>query len=93
MNGNWDLSFLYQSFDDPKFQHDLAALPGSIDALTKLLEGDMPDVERLTKLIDAQEQLSADVSRLGSYIYLTLAADAENVAAMQYAGSPWRTPP
>ncbi len=86
MNGNWDLSFLYQSFDDPKFQHDLTALPGSIDALTKLLEGDMPDVERLTKLIDAQEQLSADVSRLGSYIYLTLAADAENVAAMQYAG-------
>ena len=85
-NGNWDLSFLYESFDDPRFAADLAAVPGAIEALSALLRGDMDDRARLEQLMDAEEALSALMDRLGSFVYLTLAVDADNTAAMQYAG-------
>ena len=86
MEGNWDLSCLYTGFDDPKFAEDLAALPGMIKDLGAILEGPYDPLTRLEKLYDASEALSAKMDDLGSFTYLTLSVDSENVQAMQAMG-------
>ena len=40
MNGKWDLTPLYQSFDDPAFAADLAALPALNEQAQALLLSD-----------------------------------------------------
>nr|MBR4280194.1 M3 family oligoendopeptidase [Clostridia bacterium] len=84
MEHTWDLSFLYKSFDDPAFQSDLARLPEAIKEEKAILESEMPVQEKLEKLMDASEALSALFSRLFSYAGLTLATDAGNGTAQQY---------
>ena len=83
-NGTWDLSFLYTGFDDPKLQEDLKAIPEALEAMRNLLAADMGDREKLEKLMDAQEALSARLDRL-SYIFLVLSVDATNATATQYS--------
>lgn len=86
MNGNWDLSFLYQSFDDPKFASDMATLPGAIANVEALLHANMADLEKLEALLNATEALQATMHSLGNYAAMTLSVDAENTAAMQAMG-------
>lgn len=85
MNPNWDLSCLYQGFDDPAFLADLERYPRDIAALRTLLDSDLGDLEKLEKLCDAQEQLSALADRLFSFCSLTQSVDASNAEAMKYA--------
>ena len=82
-NGTWDLTFLYESFDDPRLQADLAAIPAMVAEQRAMLASDEDDRTKLEKLVDAQEALSARMDRL-SYVFLTLAVDATNATAAQY---------
>ena len=82
-NGYWDLSFLYEGFDDPRLQEDIAAIPGALEEMRQLLGAPMDDREKLEKLTDAQEALSARMDRL-SYVFMVLAVDATNATAAQY---------
>ena len=85
MNDRWDLSFLYQSFEDPAFLRDLEQLSADIDAMENTLkqEGLAPR-ERLERLMDADEALSARTDRLWSFVGMTLATDATNETAARY---------
>lgn len=85
MNPNWDLSYLYQSFDDPAFHADLARYSKEIAALRDILQSDLAPLDKLEQLVDAQEMLSALSDRLFSFCGLTQAVDASNTEAMKYA--------
>jgi len=84
MDGKWDLSFLYSSFQDEAFEADFAALPGMIDRIEEVLHSGLPTVERLEALVDADEALSALGDKVGSFIHLTTAVDADNEDANRY---------
>lgn len=81
--GYWDLSFLYTGFDDPQLKEDLEAIPRMAAEQRAILASDEDDLQKLEKLVDAQEALSARADRL-SYIYMVLAVDATNETAAQY---------
>lgn len=85
MNPNWDLSYLYQGFDDPAFHADLARYSKEIAALRDILQSDLAPLDKLEQLVDAQEALSALSDRLFSFCGLTQAVDAANTEAMKYA--------
>ena len=86
MNGNWDLSFLYENFEDAAFLRDLDRLPGLIRALTDVLAAPgLTDRERLEQLVDAEEALNVVADHVGSFIFLTQAVDAANDDAAKYA--------
>ena len=82
MNGKWDLSFLYQSFEDEAFLADLAKLPEVIRAQQAILDdASLTHLARLEKLADSTEELNALADRIGSFIFLTIAVDATNTTA------------
>ncbi|MBP3638087.1 MAG: M3 family oligoendopeptidase [Clostridia bacterium] len=85
MNGKWDLSFLYQSFEDEAFLADLAKLPEVIRAQQAILDdASLTHLARLEKLADSTEELNALADRIGSFIFLTIAVDATNTTADMY---------
>ena len=84
MKNTWDLSFLYKGFEDEAFQADLKRLPEAIAKEKAILESELPVQEKLEKLMDASEALSALFDRLFSFAGLTLATDANNGTAQQY---------
>ena len=82
MSDRWDLSYLYESFEDPKFKEDLKSLIPMAGELRAVLEDPgLSDRERLEKLLLGSEALSRKADALGSFTYCTLAVDAENAAA------------
>ncbi len=84
MKNTWDLSFLYEGFEDEAFLADFAKHPEMIAEFAALVEADLPDLEKLEKLVALNEQLSALADRLYGFIGLTLATDANNGVAQQY---------
>ncbi len=84
MNWDWDLSYLYQSFEDPSFAADLAALPELNAQLAEAIKTELPAKEKLEKLVKLDNTLSSKLDRLFSYCQLTLSVDATNTTAGQY---------
>lgn len=87
MKETWSLDDLYKGFDDPAFQHDmkqLQTLIKEINELPKQLSHEK-ETDSLVSLLQAEEQLSELISRLGSYISLrqsTNTTDSETTAYM-----------
>ena len=82
---NWDLSKLYKGFDDPAFAADMARLESEIDEARALIDGLSEGPDEAARLRGAVERLRDlyDLSgRLGSMVYLTLAADSDCEAAL-----------
>lgn len=86
MEGNWDLSCLYQGFDDPKFVSDLATLPEDIQAIEALLKAELPAAQKLEQVLEAMEAMGQKASDVGCMCQLTLAVDAGNTQAQQAFG-------
>ena len=84
MKNTWDLSFLYKGFEDEAFLADLARLPDAIAEQKASLDSELPVQEKLEKLMDLDEALSALMDRLFNFCGLTLATDAGNGTAQQY---------
>lgn len=84
MNPTWDLSYLYESFEDEHFLADMKRWQEMIEEEKALVAADMDDRTKLEKLFRHEETQNALMDRLGSFIGLTLAADANNGAAQQY---------
>ena len=85
MDGKWDLSYLYKSFEDEAFLADLARLPEMIRAQQAILDdASLTHLARLEKLADSIQELSALSDKVGSYIFLTVAVDAGNTTADMY---------
>ncbi len=85
MNDRWDLSFLYECFEDPAFLRDMEKLPQLIDAQEAALNREgAGDAERLEAYFDLEEEVAALFDRLWSFVGLTLATDADNETADRY---------
>lgn len=84
MNETWDLSFLYESFEDERFQADLKRWPEMIEEEKALLAADMDDRTKLEKLFRHETVMNALMERLTSYTQLTIAADTSNDTAHKY---------
>lgn len=78
----WDLSYLYESFDDPAFRRDLDSLKEEADRiLAQLKDPASSPAVRLEQIVTGTEAISAKVDRLANFIQCTLAVDATNEAA------------
>ncbi len=78
----WDLSKLYNGFDDPAFLKDMDALREGADALLDDVKGMEVTVPALEALIRAYSKLAALAIKTMSFAQLTLAADANCEPAM-----------
>lgn len=81
MKTNWDLSVFYAGFDDPAFARDLASLPGMIAGAADAVRGFAGDAAGLRALIARLEAIENTMTRLFSFVQLTLACDAEHERA------------
>ena len=87
MNSTWDLTILYDGFDDPKFASDMQSLDGMIDALTgfKSSAEKMDSREFLLEFIRINSELSDLVTKLFNYSnlrYSVNTADSEAASTM-----------
>jgi len=85
MKNTWDLSFLYNGFEDEAFQADLKKWPEMIAEQKALLGADLDDLTKLEKLVVIDEAISALARRLRSFTSYTLATQANHGVAQQYA--------
>ena len=79
---NWDLTKLYNGFDDPAFLKDMDALRSGADALLEDVKGMEVTVPALEATIRAYAELDALAIKTMSFAQLTLAADANCEPAM-----------
>ena len=80
---NWDLEKLYRGFDDPAYLADFAALEqkcGELSAALAAPEGEPGAL--LSRMVEAFNGLQDLMSKVGSFVQLTLAVEAENEAAL-----------
>ena len=81
MDWTWDLSVLYQGFDDPQIEKDFDALKTLCEQFHSVLQGD--EQTALEHAADIMEEISRLSSSLGSFASLTLATDAQCEPAQQ----------
>lgn len=84
----WDLSILYNGFDDPKFQSDLAELGEIIPAFGDLANKakDLEPVTLIKNYLSLSERLSILVSKLANYANLCSSVNTSDVAAISSLG-------
>ena len=80
-NGRWDLSYLYDGFEDEAFRRDLESLREDGERIRGILDGTADRKTLLEQLAEVSEDLSCRMDRLGNYIWCTLAVDAMNPQA------------
>lgn len=82
MDWTWDLTVLYQDFDDPKIEEDFSRLKALCEKAQETLQReDLDSRAKLEACADQQEELSRLHASLGEFAYLTLATDANNEKA------------
>lgn len=82
MDWTWDLTVLYQDFDDPKIEADFARLKELCKAAEDTLKREDLDARTMLETCALQqEELSRLSASLGEFAYLTLATDATNEKA------------
>lgn len=88
MRDTWDLSILYQGFDDPAFTADMAQLDRDIEAFHALAEkADTLPVDQLVHAyLDVKQALIVTESKLSIYASLLYAADTNNMEAASVSG-------
>ena len=88
MNTVWDLTPIYQGFDDPNFEKDLSELKNQSGLLASLVEK-LPETEPLAGLkegIAIQERLTVLTEKLALYAELRQAADTKDTQASSKMG-------
>ena len=81
-NVRWDLSDLYNGFDDPAYLNDRERVQAKADSFASTYRGRLSHLtpEELASAIQSFEALTETVSRLGSFAYLAWTTDTENPA-------------
>ena len=82
---NWDLSKLYKGFDDPAFASDMAKFEEELEAARAQVAalGEGPDeAAKLRAVVEKLREINDLGGKLGSMIFLTLAADSDCEAAL-----------
>ena len=78
----WDLSVLYQGFDDPAIEKDFAKAIALNEQMKALLENPVNAKDTLEQYACMSEERDMLGSKLGEFASLTLATDATNELAM-----------
>ena len=78
---DWDLSVLYKSFEDAKFQKDMASLEPMIKALDETINSELDELVLLETAVTQLTQLVDLFTQLMCYTQLTLSVEAQNEAA------------
>ena len=87
MNEVWNLSVIYNGFDDPAYEKDLSSLKekaASYTAATAELNGNA--LENLKTCITLEEEISALANKLAEYAMLRQSADARDAQAGSQIG-------
>ncbi len=79
----WDLSLLYDSFEDERIERDMAACKALTNEAGALLQSGKSEDEVLIGVSAVQEKISATLEKLSCFAYFTLATDATNAAAQK----------
>lgn len=85
MNTHWDLTCLYQNFDDPKIPADMQRIRTDLAALKELLQSGMAPAALLEKAIGLMNGIFDTASDVEGFVYLTLATDANHAQALALA--------
>ncbi|MBR5126108.1 MAG: M3 family oligoendopeptidase [Oscillospiraceae bacterium] len=88
MNEVWNLSSIYEGFEDPRFEADMTALKeaiASFDALTRRL-ADADALDALRSGIALQEDISRLAGNMGLYASLRQSADTRDGDALSQMG-------
>ncbi len=84
MDYTWDLTVLYQDFNDPKIESDFDRLKTLCQEARAMLDGkELDHRAMLEKSMDYLEEIESLISSLASFANLSLATDAENEPAQQ----------
>ena len=85
----WDLSILYNGFDDPAFREDLSSLDRSIAEMKKLAAdaSSLSDSELVRRWITASETLNALSGKLFIYANLRFSANTGDTEAASMSGT------
>ena len=83
MDWTWDLTELYQNFDDPAIEKDFAALKEAAEQGEKTLASGAAPLETLERMTDIFEEISRLEGKLGNFSSLTLSVEAANERAQQ----------
>ena len=89
MSLNWDLNSLYSSFESKEFVRDWASLPGLWQEFEQWAEKNFLPTTTPEKVVftfyEKLKGVYTVISKLNSYIHLTLATDTANETAQKYA--------
>ena len=88
MEKTWDLSILYNSFDDPEFKQDTEALAASLEALKELADGaeSFSHGELIKKYLSVSLDLNHYASKLIIYSNLRYSANTADIDAASNVG-------
>ena len=88
MNKQWDLSILYNGFDDPQMSEDLKAFDASVNNIISFASelDSMGAKELLTKYIELNTNLSALAEKLFIYANLRYSANTSDNEAASMMG-------
>ena len=88
MNDVWNLSTIYLSFEDPRFEADLKAVEAKIGAYARLASGlsGMEPLEGLKQGIALEEEISTLAGKLGLYCTLRQSANTRDAEAVSRLG-------
>ena len=88
MNSTWDLTILYDSFDDPKFSADMTALDGAISDCISFKEraGELDRESFLVEFLEGQTRISELVNKLFIYANLRYSANTKDSEAASVMG-------
>ena len=78
----WDLTRLYNDFDDPRYAQDVEALRSLCEELLARAKTYDGSTAQLVGIIRDAEKLSILEMKAGSFAWLTVAADATNEKAL-----------
>ena len=83
-NPTWDLTVLYNGFEDPALRADICAFKELLDGVDALLGKDESQVQKLENIVAFEEELTKLVNSTFGFVQLTLEADNSNAEALRY---------
>ena len=88
MNKQWDLSILYNGFDDPSFAEDMQAFDGAISEIIEFAENHsaLSSEDLLIKYIDVSTKLTTLAEKLIIYANLRYSANTRDTEAASMMG-------
>ncbi|MGN1251172.1 MAG: hypothetical protein ACI4XW_13940, partial [Candidatus Spyradocola sp.] len=84
MNGEWDLTCLYQGLEDPRYEADFAAVQEVFAQAREQIAAApaLGEAERAELLLRCLERMNEAASPLGIYLSLRLAVETDNSELM-----------